>query len=176
MGAGLDLTITLDDAELDAVLSRAIKEGADMRRPMGEIAQEWKDLVSARFAQERDPYGVPWKKRRIAPGAPINAKDASRKVLHKEGWLEQAVTPEFGSDFAQIGVVKTAGPAKYARIHNEGGTIKPRDKQALSFGGRIVAQVVMPKREFVGFGPEEQQAVTQVMSDFARELFGANPP
>lgn len=174
MGAGFNLTIALDDAALDAALSRAVKEGADLRRPMGDIALEWKDLVSDRFAQERDPFGVPWKKRRVDPNGPINVKDASRKVLHLEGDLERAVTPEFGSDFAQVGVVQTAGPAKYARIHNEGGTIKPHDKKALSFGGRIVAQVVMPKREYVGFGPDEERTVVAVMTDFARDLFGAD--
>jgi hypothetical protein len=34
--------------------------------------------------------------------------------------------------------------------------IRPKEKAALSFGGRIVAQVVMPKRQFLGFGPAEQ--------------------
>lgn len=174
MSAGFDLTIQLDDAALNAALSRAVKEGADMRRPMGEIAEEWVDHVRDRFAQERDPLGVPWKKRRLDPNGPINVKDASRKVLHLEGDLERAVVPEFGSDFAQVGVLKTAGPAKYARIHNEGGTIRPRNKQALSFGGRIVAQVVMPKRQFVGFGPDEERTVVEVMTEFVRDLFGAD--
>lgn len=174
--AGLDITIKLDDAALDAALSRAVEEGADMRRPMGEIAGEWMDHVRDRFEKERDPFGVPWKKRRIDPSAPIKVKDASRPVLQLERHLLNAVVPDFGSDFAQVGVLKTAGPAKYARIHNEGGTIRPRHKAALSFGGRIVAQVVMPKRQFVGFGPEEEQSVVEIMTDFARDLFSRSAP
>jgi len=172
MGAGFDLTVNLDDAELDAVLSRAIKDGADMRRPMGEIAEEWLEHVRERFQQERDPMGVPWKKRRIDPNAPINVKDASRKVLHLSGDLERAVVPEFGSDFAQVGVLKTAGPARYARIHNEGGTIVPRMAKALSFGGRMVAKVVMPKRTYIDFGDAERRSVVEILTDFARGLFG----
>jgi phage gpG-like protein len=174
MSAGFDITVKLDDAALDATLSRAVKEGADLRHPMGEIAEEWMDHVRDRFAQERDPFGVPWKKRRLDPNAPIDVKDASRKVLHLEGDLERAVVPDFGSDFAQVGVIKTAGPAKYARIHNEGGTIKAKNGRALSFGGRLVAQVVMPKRQFVGFGPAERQTVVEVMTDFVRDMFGAS--
>ncbi|MGB3929339.1 MAG: phage virion morphogenesis protein, partial [Sphingobium sp.] len=155
-------------------LSRAIKGGADLRQPMGEIAEEWMDHVRERFDQERDPFGVPWKKRRIDPNAPIDVKDASRPLLRKDGYLFNTVVPEFGSDFAQVGVLKTAGPARYARIHNEGGTITPKKGKALSFGGRLVAKVVMPKRQYVGFGPDERQSVTEVMIDFLRALFGAS--
>jgi phage gpG-like protein len=164
MSAGFDLTVKLDDAALDAALSRAVKEGADMRRPMGEIAGEWMDHVRGRFAQERDPFGAPWTKRR-------GNVDPERPLLQLDRHLLNAVVPDFGSDFAQVGVLKTAGPAKYARIHNEGGTIKPREKKALSFGGRLVAQVVMPKRQYVGFGPEEERTVGEVMTDFVRDLF-----
>jgi phage gpG-like protein len=172
MGAGFDVTIQMDDAALDAALSRAVKAGTDLRQPMGEIAEEWMDHVRDRFAQERDPFGVPWKKRRIDPDAPINVKDASRPLLRKEGFLFNAIVPDFGSNFAQVGVLKTAGPAKYARIHNEGGTITPRKGKALSFGGRLVAKVVMPKRQYVGFGPDERRTVIEVMTDFLRGLFG----
>ncbi|SCW56201.1 Mu-like prophage protein gpG [Sphingobium faniae] len=172
MGAGFDLSVQLDDAALDAALSQAIKDGADLRRPMGEIAEEWLEHVRARFQEERDPMGVPWMKRRLDPNAPINVKDASRKLLHLTGDLERVIVPEFGSDFAQIGVQKTAGPARYARIHNEGGTIRPRKAGALSFGGRIVSQVVMPKRQYVGFGDAERRSVMEILTDFVRDLFG----
>lgn len=165
MGTGIDLTVRLDDAALDAALSRAIAEGVDLRKPMGEIAGEWMDHVRDRFAQERDPMGVPWAKRR-------DNVDPGRKLLFLDGHLQNAVVPEFGSDFAQIGVLKTAGPARYARIHNEGGTIVPRVAKALSFGGRLVAKVVMPRRQFVGFGDAERQSVIDVLGDFLRDLFG----
>lgn len=167
--AGIDISVKLDDAALDAALSRAIEGGADLRRPMGEIAGEWMDHVRDRFARERDPFGAPWAKRRdnVDPGRPL---------LQLDRHLLNAIVPDFGSDFAQVGVLQTAGPAKYARIHNEGGTIKPREKKALSFGGRLVAQVIMPKRQFVGFGPEEEQSVLEVMTDFARDLFSRRTP
>ncbi len=166
---GIDVTIGLDDAALDAALSNAIAQGVDMRRPMGEIAGEWMDHVRDRFAQERDPFGVPWAKRR-------DDADPERPLLQLDRHLLNAIVPDFGSDYAQVGVLQTAGPAKYARIHNEGGTIRPRHKAALSFGGRIVAQVVMPKRQYVGFGPEEERTVVEIMTDFASGLFtGARP-
>lgn len=167
--AGFDITVNLDDAALDAALSRAIKEGADLRQPMGEIVDEWMDHVRDRFAHERDPFGAPWAKRR-------DNVDPERPLLQLDGHLLNAIVSEFGSDFAQVGVLRTAGPAKYARIHNEGGTIKPREKKALSFGGRLVAKVVMPKRQYLGFGPEEQRSVTEIMTDFARDLFQRSAP
>lgn len=162
---GLDVTIELDDAELERRLAQAIASGSRLRVPMGEIAEEWMVAVHDRFDQERDPLGVPWQKRR-------GDEDSARKVLHLTGDMERAVVPEFGDDFAQIGVLKSGGAGRYARIHNEGGTIVPKTGKALSFGGRLVAKVVMPKRQFVGFGERERSAVVEIMGDFLRGLFG----
>jgi phage gpG-like protein len=164
---GIDVTITLDSADLEAALDRAIAGGEDLRRPMGEIAEAWIELVHERFAEERDPQGVPWAKR-------YGGEDPERKVLHLTGALENAVVPEFGSDFAQIGVLPTGGPGRYARIHNEGGVIKPKEKKALSFGGMVLAQVVMPKRTFIDFGPGEQAAADEILVEFLRYLFSGD--
>lgn len=165
--SGIGYTIELDSAELDAMIARAINEARDMRRPMGEIAGEWHDHVRERFDQEKDPLGVPWAKRR-------DNVDPERKVLHLTGALENQVVPDFGSDYAQVGLLPTGGPGIYGRIHNEGGVIRPKEKAALSFGGRVVAQVVMPKRQFLGFGPAEQATVEDVLGNWLRGLFGAS--
>lgn len=162
--SGIDITITLDNADLDAALTRAIAGAEDMRAPLFSIAGEWKRLVDDRFDAEESPLGVPWAKRR-------DNADPGRKLLHDSGALREQVIPEAGVDYAQIGVEATAGPAVYARIHNEGGTILPKNGKALSFGGRIVAKVVMPKRQFLGFGPKEQAVVDDVLGDWVRGLF-----
>lgn len=164
---GIGYTIELDSAELDAMIARAINEAHDMRRPMGEIAGEWLDHVHERFDQEKDPQGVPWAKRH-------DNVDPDRKVLHLTGALENQIVPDFGSDYAQVGLLPSGGPGKYGRIHNEGGVIRPKEKAALSFGGRVVAQVVMPKRQFLGFGPAEQETVEDVMGNWLRGLFGVS--
>ena len=145
-------------------LGKAIAAGQDLRQPMGEIADEWVALVRERFDQEKDPLGVPWAPR-------YGNADPERKLLHLTGALERAVVPDFGSDYAQVGVLKSGGPGVYARVHNEGGTIVPRHKAALSFGGRLVARVVMPRRQYLGFGPGEQVAVADVLGDFLRGMF-----
>lgn len=167
--SGIEITITLDSAELEAALDRAIAGGEDMRQPMGEIASEWLGLVHDRFDEERDPLGVPWVKRR-------DNADPDRKLLHLKGYLRNAVREDFGSDYAQVGVIATGGPAKYGRIHNEGGVIVPKHKKALSFGGRLVSRVVMPKRQFIGDGPAEQRTVEDVLGDWLRGLFAAGAP
>lgn len=172
--SGIQIAIKLDNVELETALDRAIAGGEDMRQPMGEIAEEWLDNARQRFAEERDPLGVPWKKRRVAEFNPsLAAADASRKVLHLTGAMERAMVPDFGSDFAQVGVLPSGGPGKYARTHNEGGEIVPKTGKALSFGGRLVSRVVMPKRQYLGDGPKEQQAVTEILGDWLRGLFGA---
>lgn len=165
--SGIDITITLDRADLDAALTRAIASAEDMRAPLFSIAGEWKRLVDQRFDDEESPLGVPWAKRR-------DNADPGRKVLHDSGALREQVIPDAGADYAQVGVEATAGPAIYARIHNEGGVIKPKAKKALKFGGRIVAQVVMPQRQFLGFGPKEQTVVDDVLGDWVRGLFSGS--
>lgn len=165
--SGIGYTIELDSAELDAMIARAITEARDLRQPMSEIAEEWLGLARERFEEEKDPFGVPWAKRR-------DNVDPDRKILHQTGALENQITPDFGSDYAQIGLLPTGGPGKYGRIHNEGGVIRPKEKKALSFGGRVVAQVVMPKRQFLGFGPAEQATVEDVMDGWLRGLFGGS--
>lgn len=165
--SGIDITITLDSAELDAALSRAIAGGEDMRAPLFSIAGEWKRLVDDRFDAQENPLGVPWAKRR-------DNADPGRKVLYLSGALREQVIPDAGADFAQIGVEATAGPAKYARIHNVGGVIVPKNGKALSFGGRFVSKVVMPQRQFLGFGPKEQEVVEDVLGDWVRGLFSSD--
>lgn len=168
--SGIEITIALNSADLEATLDRAIAGGEDLRQPMAEIAEEWLEHVRQRFSEERDPLGVPWKKRRVEPGE----EDAPHKLLQLTSALARSIVPEFGSDFAQLGVQPSGGPGKYARIHNEGGEIVPKNGKALSFGGRLVSKVVMPKRQFLGFGPAEQQTVEDVMGNWLRRLFGAS--
>lgn len=170
--SGIEITIALDSVQLEAALDRAIAGGEDLRAPMFAITNAWKRLVDERFEREVDPWGVPWKKRR-------DNADPGRKVLHKRGDLQGQVIPDVGPDYGQIGVEATAGPAKYARIHNEGGEIQPRQKKALKFkvpgfGARLAAKVVMPKRQFIGLGPQEQDVAEDVLADFVRGLFGVS--
>lgn len=164
MSGGFTFTIELDDHELESALERAVAAGQNMRQPMGEIATDWHDLVKERFAEQRDPLGVPWAKRR-------ENVDPERPVLHLTGALERAVVPDFGADYAQVGVLPSGGPGVYARIHNDGGEIVPKHKKALSFGGRLVSKVVMPRRRFVGFGPKEQEAAEDILGDYFRRAF-----
>lgn len=165
--SALDIKIALDDRALAEGLDRAIAAGTNLRKPMGEISEGWMGLIHDRFEQERDPLGVPWAKRRVEPGE----ADKPHKLLQLSRLLHNAIRPDFGDTFASVGVEATAGPAKYARIHNEGGTILPRAKKALSFAGRIVSQVVMPKRQYIGFEQGERAVVNDVLGDFLRGLF-----
>lgn len=168
-GGGIAVTIALDDKALDAALDRAIRASADLTAPMTEVAAEWVMLVHDRFEAEIDPLGVPWAKRRVTDGE----DDDGHKILQQMGYLRNAVKPDAGRDFAQVGVDRSAAPAAYARIHNEGGTIRPKTARALAFGGRFVSQVVMPRRQYIGFGPKEQDSVQAVMGAFLRGLFAA---
>lgn len=166
--SGIEISITIGP-ELDAMLARAIAGADDLSQPMAEISEVLVEGAHRNFAAEADPMGVPWKKSAAAI-------EEGRKTLHKSGLLENAIVPEYGPDFAMAGVLRTAGPAIYARIHQDGGEIRPREKKALSFGGRLFARVVMPRRQYLGGGPFVEGETVDILGDYFRTLFSRRAP
>lgn len=60
-------------------------------------------------------------------------------------------------------------------MHQEGGEITPKRGKALSFGGRLFARVVMPARQYLGFGPRERAETETILTDHLIHLFAAGP-
>jgi phage virion morphogenesis protein len=144
VSGGIDVRIELGE-DLSQALKRAQLAAIDMTEPMQEIALHLVSTTIERFELERSPDGVPWaptERQRDNPGA---------KILQLSGMLRNAIEPDWGIDYAAAGVEASGGPAIYAAIHQFGGTIVPKTKQALSFAGRIVASVTLPARPYLGF-------------------------
>ena len=92
------------------------------------------------FAQGRDPYGVPWK--------PTGRSNPTRRDT---GALERSFVPV---DRGSSGSFELRSFSIYARIHQNGGTIQPRNKKFLRFrgtgGGWVSARsVTIPKRRMI---------------------------
>lgn len=168
--AGIDIKIEIGD-ELERALDLAIDRTADLSQPMRAIAAAMYDGVDERFDRERDPIGIPWKKSQ-------RAIEDGGKTLQASGDLRRAIVADSGKDYAAV-LVNTQGSISYAdrsvmdyaAIHQFGGTIKPRNKKALSWGGRIVAQIVMPARAYLGFGDFEKEETADILSDFLTNAF-----
>lgn len=164
--SGLDIRIELDET-LGAQLDKAAALGSDLTLPMAEIAEVLVEGAQARFDTQIGPDGVPWQRSRRA----VESGDTP-PTLTLTGQLRRQIVPEYGRDFAMAGVLKTAGPGKYARIHQQGGTIRPRVKKALAFGGRLLARVIMPPRPYLGFGAYEREHVTDILQRHLKAIFG----
>lgn len=142
-------------------LSALIAAGSDLTPEMAEISEAMLDHTHDRFAHEYGPDGVPWEpSRRVI--------EEGGRTLYQRGDLFNALDRDSGADFAQVGVIATGGPAVYARVHQEGATIKPKPgsgKRALRtpFGPR--RSVRIPARPFLGIELRDRTVAEQVILD-----------
>lgn len=162
----MDIQIVLDEEKVRDALQRAALAGADLTQPMAEIAEVLVEGAQSRFDTRIGPDGVPWKQSRRAKESNDNPP-----TLTLSGQLRRQIVPDYGRDFASAGVLKTAGPGVYARIHQLGGTIRPKVKKVLSFGGRIVSQVIMPARPYLGWGEFERTHTIDILTTHLKHLF-----
>lgn len=159
------VSINLFD-QLSPALQRAIDAVGDLSAPMAEISVDWLESTRSRFNQQIDPLGVPWKPRRD----PENTKP----LLVDRGDLRNQLDNESGPDFAEVGVQETGGPAIYARVHNEGATIRPKSGRALRTPFGVFAQIVIPKRQFIGASDGDQANAVQILTEHLKQAFNAD--
>jgi phage virion morphogenesis protein len=164
MSDGLTLNIALEENVSEA-LARGVAAGADLTPAMKEIASFLATQTSLRFETETGPGGKPWK-----PSE--RARSEGGQTLTMRGDLRNSIRPDWGADFAAAGPERSGGAAIYAKIHQFGGTIVPRVKKALSFGGRILAKVLIPARPYLGFEADDPQEIAGILIRHLRGAFG----
>lgn len=155
MSGGLVIDVTTTDA-LSPTLRRLRAAASDLSAPMAEASEVMLEGTLERFQEERDPLGIPWKKSAAAI-------EGGRKTLQDSGDLYNAIDRQSDKDSAGVGVYRTGGPAIYGRIHQFGGTIRPKVGKALNtpFGYR--ASVTMPRRQFLGFSDDDIMAIDRIL-------------
>nr|WP_306300260.1 phage virion morphogenesis protein [Erythrobacter sp. LQ02-29] len=152
------------EQRLSEQLRAAIEGAEDLTPAMDDISERLLESTRRRFDTESGVSGVPWKKSR-------RAIEDGGKTLQDSGRLYRALDRRSGPTFAEVGVRAGGPPEIYAAIHQFGGTIRPRHKKALSFAGRVVAQVVMPARPYLGFDPEDREDIVEVLTAHLRRSF-----
>lgn len=158
MSTGIAIDFQFEE-NVSAALGRLIAAGIDMTPAMQEIANHLAATTRLRFETETGPDGKRWKpsQRAIEDGG---------QTLTLSGDLRGSIAADWGPDYAAAGPERSGGAAIYAAIHQLGGIIRPKVKQALSFGGRVVAQVVMPKREYLGFDDVNRRTIVEILTDY----------
>lgn len=163
------VTITLDDAAVQAAFDRLTRLGRNASPMMAEIAEHLLESTQRRFDTGTGPDGAPW----------VPLKDGSgRTPLRVSGTLRDQIFPSHGADFAQI-----AATTKYARAHQEGTppyVILPVKGKALSFlgpgGDRIARRKVnhpgLPPRPFLGLSDQDRADIEQIAGAYLEEAAG----
>jgi phage gpG-like protein len=142
----MSAAMTLDITQIAAVRGMLDQlAGADTAELMERIGIVAENAISDNFEGEHDPDGVSW-----VPS--FRAKNEGGKTLTDHAILANSID---GSATATS--VERGSNLIYARIHNEGGTIKGNPNLKFNIPGlgfRNVDSVTMPKRQFVGWGRE----------------------
>lgn len=150
------VAITVDDTDLAARLVKI--DGLvdapqhDLREGIGRMVQE---QTRRRIEVEKtSPDGTPWKPNR-----------AGTSILYAEGHLSRSVDYVASSS----GVLVGSGLI-YARPHQKGATIKPKDAKALRFmvgdAAVFARTVTLPQREWLGLSDENRRDIEDAVIDW----------
>lgn len=146
---GLEAALSLIDGIANAP-KQELSEG------IGRLVQE---QTRKRIEEEKTtPEGAAWKK---------NITGTS--ILYRGGALTRSIDYVATPQSVMIGSALV-----YARIHQLGGTIRPKTAKALAFmiGNqmRLVQSVTIPARRYLGLSPANQDEVVDAAEDWMRRL------
>ncbi|WP_373100802.1 MULTISPECIES: phage virion morphogenesis protein [Pasteurellaceae] len=144
------LKITLDDNQAIQKLHRIARQLKQPRKLYGVLGETLKKLHQQRFEAEVDPQGKEWQ-----PLSPITQQiKGNNKILKQDGYLSQKTTYNYDDNRLEFG-----SDAKYARLHQFGGTITPKSAKRLKFGKSNVfaKKAVIPARPWLGVSSSDEQ-------------------
>ncbi|MGD9809642.1 MAG: phage virion morphogenesis protein [Deferribacterales bacterium] len=135
---------------------------------MEEIGMHMVDEIQAAMDAEETFDGEKWPE-----------GNRSGQALRNTSKLWGAIAYEATGDSVAVGVGQAAAD-RHPEVHNEGMTIRPKNKKALKFQlpngtWRTVKKVVIPKREFVpdfGESTRAQDEIRELCSEYMQEIMG----
>lgn len=161
--------IQIDDIEVVAALQRLYAAAGNLLPVYKNIGAYETSATKSRFLEEKDPDGVAWQD--------LNPLYASTKKgpgkLRGETRNLSSIIYQASENGVEIG-----SNVVYARIHNEGGVIRPKNASALVFsmGGKTfkVKSVTMPKRTFLGFSDSDIKEIQAIIQEHFEDASAGN--
>jgi len=144
------IKITLNDTQAAKQLNSIVRQLRKPRKLYGVLGETLKKLHKARFEAEVDPQGKKWQ-----PLSPITQQiKGNDKILRQGGYLSDKTAYNYDDNRLEFG-----SDAKYARLHQFGGTITPKSAKRLKFGKSNVfaKKAVIPARPWLGVSPSDAQ-------------------
>ncbi|WP_295756039.1 phage virion morphogenesis protein [Undibacterium sp.] len=169
------LTLKINDGQVRALLNDAVAKLGSPEPLMERIAGTLASVTAQNFAAQGRPHWLGLQK----PGP----RRSGGMVLQDTGRLRDSIVPSHTGDSASIGT-----NVVYAAIHQFGGqtkahVIRPKNKKALAFGGRVVKKVnhpgsKIPARPFLpidasgNLQSEAASAIESVVTAYLRSVLG----
>ncbi len=158
--------VSLNWGGLDRAMSGAVGRLANRRSLMASIGDALVSGTSKRFEKGEAPDGTAWEPSR-------RAQEAGGQTLVDTAALMKSIDYAATTDTVMVGT-----NLPYARIHQEGGTIRPKNKKSLRFktpGGKVIfaKQVDIPARPYLGVSKADMDEVRATMADFLSGAFRA---
>ncbi len=145
----MSITISVDDAQVQATLRRLQQRVSNLRPALAAVANELQSVTDHAFQTETDPAtGRRWqdladstKKSRTKVG-----KWPGQILQMSAGGLVASIQPQSSDTFAEVGTNKV-----YAAIHQFGGR-----------AGRNHASII-PARPFLGLGADDKAEIIAIL-------------
>lgn len=158
------LVVTVNDAQFVQAMRRLAELAQDMTPALRGIGEYLAGSSRDRFGSQTAPDGSAW--------TPLahwyrEAKPASKdKILTLRGYLSSSIHWQVLPDSVLVG-----SNLEYAAIHQFGGVIRPKQRKALKVGGRVVSQVKIPARPYLGISTDDATESEALVADYLAGAF-----
>lgn len=126
-----------------ARLEQMTLNGEDKSRALGALGNVLANRIRLGFRMGRDPWGNPWR--------PLNPRFRTGQPLRDTDRLQRSITSQVQGDAVAVGT-----NVRYARTHQYGATILPKNVDYLAFpirasggGMAFLKSAVIPARPFL---------------------------
>jgi phage gpG-like protein len=158
-GASFKVSI-FGDSLAEREMNALVEAGEDLSEFNDALGLVLESNTIDRFDRETAPSGARWEKS-------MRAEVEGGKTLTDTARLKGSIAYEANANEIRVGT-----NVIYGAIHQLGGVIRAKAGGKLKFqlpgglGFRSVAQVVMPVREYLGFGAEDRSDAAALFEDF----------
>lgn len=161
--AGVSISARVEgSAAIDARLAALAAANGDLSDLMDGIGFYLESSTIERFGTETAPDGSKWTPSR-------RAREQGGKTLTDRALLKDSIDYRHSATDVEVGTNLI-----YARIHQMGGTIRPKNGDYLTFalpgglGFRRVSEVIMPARPFLGISADDEEEILALAEDYER--------
>lgn len=162
------LVVEVNDAQFAQAMKRLDELIKDMTPALRGIGEYLAGSSQDRFGSQTAPDGSAW--------TPLSkwyrdGKSANQdKILTLRGYLRSSVHWQVMPDQVLVG-----SNLEYAAIHQFGGIIRPKQAKALKVGGRVVSQVKIPARPYLGISTDDATESEALVADYLAGAFKRGP-